>query len=370
MARLHVDLICRSGTSATDAIRDHTLLLCDALAARSDTTARAHDLRHLGDTRDLTAVLSAWPLPPPDARHIALLQYNPYSYARRGMPCWLPNAVLRLRRARPMIQVLLLIHELWIEMNSPGHALVGVAQRAVFALLGPRSDLVAVSTERLVALVSPLAPRPTAVLPSGSNLPDARWARSSTRRHLRIRDDQPVVAAFGTGHPSRLFSHLTRAIERLTARYSDLVVLNLGASAPAIGGTARGRVVTPGHLSADDLARHLSTVDLLLLPFSDGVATRRTTVMAGLQHAVPILGTDGPSTSHELRLSRAIALVEHRATPEAYAQRACELLADASERRRLQRAGRALYDQRFAWPVIAGQVVSMIHSTPATRHAR
>lgn len=365
MKRLHIDLICRSTASAaTDAIRDHTLLLRHALAERPGTTARAHDLRLLGQTRDLAAVLAAWPDPTPDTQHVVLLAYNPYSFDRHGVAWWLPGAVRRLRRARPRIQVVLLVHELWVAMNSVRHSVVGPPQRMVFMLLRARSDRLAVSTESLLTLASRLGRRTVAVLPVGSNLPDARAQRGPTRLRLGIGERQHVIAAFGTQHPSRLLTHIHRAVEAVAACDPDVVVLNLGASAPPLQERpALRRVLTPGHLAADDLARHLATVDLLLLPFSDGAATRRTTVMAGLQHALPILSTDGRSTSAQLRSSRAIALVDSRAQPDVYALRACALLADEQERRRLGQTGRALYETRFAWPVIAEQVVEMLEQT-------
>jgi glycosyltransferase involved in cell wall biosynthesis len=199
------------------------------------------------------------------------------------------------------------------------------------------------------------------VLPSGSNLPDRRWARDTTRRALGIREDQPVLAAFGMTHPSRLLQHLRCAVLAAAEKNPETVVLNLGASTPSLDvGRSVRSVLTPGPLTADELARYLGAADLLLLPFSDGITTGRTTLMAGLQHGIPVLGTDGPSTSDDLRSSGAIALVQSATTPGTYARRACELLADARERGRLSRAGRALYEKRFAWPKIAAQLMAMI----------
>jgi glycosyltransferase involved in cell wall biosynthesis len=240
-----------------------------------------------------------------------------------------------------------------------------VPQRLIFALLRAASDLIAVSTESLVAPASRLGSHLVGVLPVGSNLPDARAARPSMRVRLGIREDQLVIAAFGTAHPSRLFPHLRRAVETIAALHPHAVILNLGASAPPLDGQlGPARVLTPGQTTAGELANYLATADLLLLPFSDGVATRRTTVMAGLQHGIPILGTDGVSTSVALRQSRALALVDREQSPDAYAQRACDLLADHAERCRLAQTGRELFEKQFAWPMIARRLVKMLAEMP------
>lgn len=367
MPILHVDLICRSSASETDGIRDHTLRLCQALEDRPGVTARAHDLRSVPEDRDLAALLVASQRATLGAHHVVLVQYNPYSFDRRGVPWWLPQAIKDLKLARPQCTVVLLVHELWLRLDSAAHALIGVPQRVVFGVLRSACDLVAVSTESFAARTRLLGNGPVRLLPVGSNLPDRRRERLSKRTSLGIRTDQLVVAAFGTRHPSRLFAHLKRAMEAIVAARPDVVLLNLGASAPPLeGNTATARMLTPGLIAEADLACYLATVDLLLLPFADGVATRRTTVMAGLQHAVPILGTDGANTSLELRSSGSIALVAADASPDLYAKRACELLADEAERRRFGQAGRALYEERFSWPVIASQLVTMIVETGAS----
>src|SRR5205807_1928318 len=41
-----------------------------------------------------------------------------------------------------------------------------------------------------------------------------------------------------------------------------------------------------GRLSAEDVSGWMQTVDLLLAPFSDGMSSRRTSVMAALEHGV------------------------------------------------------------------------------------
>ena len=45
---------------------------------------------------------------------------------------------------------------------------------------------------------------------------------------------------------------------------------------------------------------HLRASDMLLLPFSDGASTRRTTLMAGLSHALPVVGLQRTETDRVL----------------------------------------------------------------------
>ena len=367
---LHVDLICRSRAADTDGIRDHTVLLSAALDAPTRTSARTHDLRRLGDTRDLAAVLGRWPTPSPGVRQVVLLHAThtplPVTAARGGSRTRSGGCASCAPRFRLLCWCTSCGHP-WIPSEArPSDFRSGLCSRC-----SPRRLISSLCrpNERLVALVRPLAPRAGGVLPVGSNLPDARSARTHTRARLGIRDGQPVLAAFGTSHPTRLFGLIGAAIAAVGLGNSDVVVLNLGASSPDLCDGFSGRMVRPGHVAALDLARYLSTADLLLLPFSDGAATRRTTIMAGLQHGIPILSTDGTSTSGDLRDSGAIALTPADAPAGVYARRAWELLADAPERDRLGQAGRQLYEKRFSWSVIAERLVEMIEESPTPGEA-
>jgi glycosyltransferase involved in cell wall biosynthesis len=108
-----------------------------------------------------------------------------------------------------------------------------------------------------------------------------------------------------------------------------------------------GRVHATGTLSANDVSLHLSACDVLLQPFSDGVSSRRTSVMAGLAHGVPIVTNSGRLTEALWAESEAVALAPS-ADAEVLMKATLRLLSDETGRRRLSDAGKRLYNERFA----------------------
>jgi glycosyltransferase involved in cell wall biosynthesis len=117
-------------------------------------------------------------------------------------------------------------------------------------------------------------------------------------------------------------------------------------------------VVEPGRLDSIELARQLSAADVFVAPFVDGVSSRRTTFVAALQHALPIVATDGPLTDRFLRRAReAIRLVPVQ-SPERFAAAVVQLTERPSDRFWLAQGARLLYEREFAWRVIADRVLA------------
>jgi glycosyltransferase involved in cell wall biosynthesis len=107
-----------------------------------------------------------------------------------------------------------------------------------------------------------------------------------------------------------------------------------------------GRLHATGTLPATELSRHLSACDVMLQPYVDGVSSRRTSVMVGLSHGVPIATTSGRLTESLWRESEAVALAPVEDV-KALVKAAETLLSDAMIRRRMSEAARALYEERF-----------------------
>lgn len=338
-------------------------MLADALEQIDGVTAAVHDLRAQQAGHDLVGLASDQP----NRREAMILQYQGFAYGRWGWAPWLVNALRRMRSARPATTIVLLAHELFVELDGARQTVLGIGHRVQLAALMALSDIVLTTTEPFARRARPYARHPLGVLPVGSNLPDRRSTRVDTRRQLAVEEDQVVVALLGTGHWSRMFDLLAPTIDQLAQR-RRLVVLNLGAGAPALS-LARDDIVihAPGELEAPRLAELLAAADLLLLPFIDGAATRRTTLIAGLQHAIPVLSTDGQNTDELLRSSRALDLVAVDRAPQTFARRAEMLLDDTQRRADLSTAGRELYDRCFAWPVLARQLVANINAPSPAR---
>jgi glycosyltransferase involved in cell wall biosynthesis len=166
-----------------------------------------------------------------------------------------------------------------------------------------------------------------------------------------------------------LVGHAVRAANALVEK-AGTVLLQLGAGAPEPEGLSEHvRLYRPGRLADEELASWLSAADVFLAPFVDGVSTRRGSMMAALQHAVPVVGTTGRLTDSVLaQASDALTLVSVD-RPDLFADAAVQLAHSGDDAARRGRAGRSLYESTFDWPVVAGRLlqalgIESVHAGP------
>jgi glycosyltransferase involved in cell wall biosynthesis len=358
MQRPRVALLCGPDNSTTDAIFAYSDRLASMLratggvdAALFRSAARGHWLR------DADGGCEAGPASGFDAY---LLQYNPFSFARRGLAPWLPLAWQRLRKGAhaPMVVT---VHEAHVPPHGWRYTVMGNWQRAqLIALLRSSDAAIATCRERSEQLAALWSHTPVTEVPVGSNLDEvedgARWA---LRHHLLGPRARPIIATFGNAHPSRSLPHVVRATSAVADVVGELVLLNLGASAPRLSTTPPGvEVVTPGPLGVRDLSVHLSCADLVVLPFINGAITNKTTLMAALQLGRPVLSTRGPSTD-DILLGPGLCLLDVD-DADGYAAAAVALMRDPAERAALGRRGRELYERAFSWEVVAAQTLEVL----------
>jgi glycosyltransferase involved in cell wall biosynthesis len=226
-------------------------------------------------------------------------------------------------------------------------------QRVQLQSLLQVADRIIVTTEAYGRAIC----RPAIHVPVGSNITPLGLTRERARERLRL-GDELVVTLFGTGHPSRALHHVRSAIAMLATQRGSkgLKVFNLGLGSPRLRLSPEIDVLTPGRLEPNDISVRLHASDVLLLPFADGVSSRRTTLMAGLAHGVPVVGLYGRNTDRVF-LERTEAL---RLTPfedaQVFADVVARLCADQHALRALGEAGRRLYHAEFDWPVAARRV--------------
>jgi glycosyltransferase involved in cell wall biosynthesis len=203
--------------------------------------------------------------------------------------------------------------------------------------------------------------RPAGVAAVGSNVPDARTARTAERRRLGASPDTIVLSHIDTPHPSRMARHVTHAANSVAETGLPVMLLNLGAEAPGVRGLDGAVTVhTPGRLDETALARAIAASDVFLSPCTDGVSVRRTSLMAALQQARAVVATESPTTDAVLRGG------EVRLVPVAevagFAEAVVQLANDRAEREAMAHAGRGLYEQRFAWPALAADLTRTLRA--------
>ncbi len=302
---------------------------------------------------------------PSDADAV-VVPYNPFMFGHWGVAPRLLSRLARMRCERRGPRLVVMTHEAYVPITDWQTALMGGWQRLQMHVVSTLAHDRFASTDRMARNLS--RRRPTAHLPVGSNLPHPLRVREELRAALGIAPSTLVVASFSTGHPSHLVGYVGAAV-RAVSEHVDTVFLQLGAgSADVPGVPAVVRHIRPGEQSAQDLADLLASADLVLLPFVDGISTKRGTLMAALASGCAVVATSSASTDAILRQA-GLGTIDVALGPGAFAARASELAVDDVQRARLAASGAQLYRTHFDWPVIAARLTAALLA-PAPSMAR
>jgi hypothetical protein len=286
-----------------------------------------------------------------------LLQYNPFVFGRSGFAPGLLLEVDRLRR-RSRAPLALMVHEAWVDMSDPKSSLIGLWQRAQLQALLRLADAVMTSTEALARAIG----RGALHVPIAANILPVATSHLAATARLGL-DGKLAVALFGRGHPSRALDHAEAAIAALAGAHGAdrLTILNLGADASVVRVPPGVEVISPGRLSNDELSVRLWASDLVLLPFHDGVSTRRSTLMAAFAHGRPVLGLRGRNTDAVLAGARGALVLTPAGDRAAFSRAAVELTSDPQRMRSIGDAGHQLYETHFDWPHVARRVAAVVN---------
>jgi glycosyltransferase involved in cell wall biosynthesis len=286
-----------------------------------------------------------------------LVQWVPHGYSFRSLNLFFCAWLWGRAAARGDV-VDLMVHETFLDF--PGENWRQTAAAAVHRLMAVTllnaARRVWVSVPAWEACLRPYALRrrlPFQWLPVFSNIPvvdDAAGVAAARARYAP--PGSFLLAHFGTyrNDVARLLMAALPGLLEAPCRPA-VVLMGRGAESFRAGLVSRhprlaGRVHATGPLEAADVSRHLSACDAMFQPYPDGVSSRRTTVMVGLLHGMPVVTTAGPRTEPLWAETRAVCLapVDDVARLVRAAQ---ELLLDERERKRMSNAARAVYHEYF-----------------------
>lgn len=358
-------------------VADHTRLVAEGLAAEGDRvyvwcpaaaagespepSAGVSVRRELGrfrpsELRRAGRALNCFPAP----RRL-LLQWVPHGYGYRSMNVrlclWLWG------------RALLRGDDLTIIVHEPFHAFrEGAWRQNAMAVVHRLMTTVLLSAARFVWTTIPewekcwrpytLGRRvPFGWLPVPSTTPVVATAEeAAATRALYAPAGVPLVGHFGT-YGEQIAGTLREILPRLlSCEEARCAVLLLGRGSKEMRAELlrtrpelAGRLHAAGTLPPEEVSRHLAACDLLVQPYPDGVSTRRTSVMAGLAHGLPVVTTKGALTESLWEESGAVLLTEP-GDVIGMARAVGELLADAARRKGLGELARATYRLHFDLP--------------------
>jgi glycosyltransferase involved in cell wall biosynthesis len=319
------------------------------------------------DLRRVSQLLDRYPAP----RRL-LVQWVPHAYGYRSMNVgfcrWLK------KRAAAGDRVELMAHETYLPFGRNWRQLgAALVHRWMTVLILGAATRVWMSIPEWESRLRPYAlgrDLPFRCLPVPSNItvvsdPDA----TAAVRRRYAGDSATLIGHFGThGWP------VTTLLEPILSALSDdstqqVLLMGIGSQefrealvrkAPRAG----RQVQATGALSPRELSLHVAACDLLIQPYPDGVSSRRTSVMVGLEHGKPIVTTYGSLTSPFWKESQALVMAAAGDTA-AFVKLIQQLRQDSAERGRISQAARKFYADRFALSYTVGELRGSAASKPA-----
>jgi glycosyltransferase involved in cell wall biosynthesis len=285
---------------------------------------------------------------------ILLLQYVPNALGARGMNL----RFCRWLRAfsRQGVDVRVMFHEpyFYFTASRPWRNALAIVQRAMARTLVEASKHVYVSTTTWRRYLRVPASTPFDVLPIPSNIPCASNASAIDQmRHAIAPDASPIVGHFGT-YGRDIADALGGVLPAIAARVPAARFAFIGAGSrefvsrlAATRADIASRSWASGHLDASAVSSALRACDVLAQPYPDGITTRRTSAMAGLQHGVPTITTSGALTEPVWAESGSVRLAPAGSGP-AFAEHVGALLRDRRDASLLGRRGADTYVTQFS----------------------
>jgi len=374
----HVDIVFPVLPPSLDGIGDYTARFAEALTehcavrihtAQSDFApilgveiCSSFSLKQpWGIRRLVDAVCTS----PPDW---LLIQFNQFSYGRWGFNPFLPLTLRAIKQEHPDIRIAWMAHEDFVPVTSWKFAIMTLWQRWQFWMLGRQADLIFFSIDPWVQKYTTWFPdTPVRHLPVGSNIPYLGLSRAVARKQVGIDENSFVAGVFGTLGASRMVSFIHRAASALYKRSDNFVVLYVGPDGDVLQ-NALGSipVIDAGRLPAEEVSAHLSAMDVHLAPYIDGVSTRRGSFMAGIQHGVASVSTDGELTDQVLRDATGDALLLAPVDrPNLFAEKSLAFSAHPERRTQIALKGQSLYDTSFSFEVTASRFAHSIEEVMA-----
>ena len=374
---MKVGLISSAYPPDLDGIGDYTWWMAKTLAAHRDVEAPVVVFTRIGSDHKTSPGVEVSPffdaehprtfsnLPETlEGRHLdwLILQYNPFGWGRRGYCPRVPSTLRKLRRSHGGLRLAVMFHETTVPLWPWKFTVMLMWQWPIFRSVCRAVDVAFVSTSRWAPQVTRMAPRlPVHRLPAGSNIPLCEISRAGARRKTGIDADALVLGVFGAAHVSRRLEWVAAAVAEAGRRRPGkrTILLYVGADGKEIRRLCPDAdLIDAGPLPAEEVSVHLRAMDAVLSPFTDGMSTRRTSVISVLHHGVPV-ATTRTGWTDDLFLSDApdLLLLSSAGSPEAFAAETAAWLEGMPLDGPPYSELTDFHDRHFSWQGIAGTML-------------
>jgi len=230
--------------------------------------------------------------------NIVHIQYPTHGYGRNPAANFIP---MILRIVSPKTRLISTIHEF------STRSLKGKSRLLISVIPSHRVIVVDQKYEKAIHKFWPFANGRLVYIPVGSNIPvplkPGKTVVSRLRISLGIEEDDLVICYFGAVRRGKGIQLLLKVFHKLLQRHSETKMLFLGRifqnyyqeSVKTLVDSMQlnSNVIFTGMCEQSEICQYFALASMCVLPFEDGVSTKRTSFMAALQHDLPTITTEG-----------------------------------------------------------------------------
>ncbi len=376
---MRLGLISAAYPPDLDGIGDYTWWMARTLAEREDVKAPVVVFTRVGDNHKqsagveisrffdfnrpetfsrLRSIVESGYNNPEQRLAWLVLQYNPFSWGRRGYCPRVPSTLHRLREGCSRIRLAVMFHETTVPKWPWRFLLMFTWQYPIFRKVCRTADVAFISTARWTPHIRRTAPSlPIHHLPVGSNIPLCNVSRNAARMELGIDPDTLVLGVFGSAHISRQLDWIAATFVEAKRRHPwrRTMLLYVGPEGSAMRhALGDAEMVDCGALPAEEVGNRLLAMDAAISPFLDGISTRRGSVMALLQHGIPVATTQLSWTDELFRTALPTGmLVSSAASAKTFAEEAVTWIDHLPSGGVPDPGAKRFFERNFSWHGIA-----------------
>jgi glycosyltransferase involved in cell wall biosynthesis len=200
-------------------------------------------------------------------------------------------------------------------------------------------------------------------LPVGSNIPRLPLSdgeRAMVRANLGVGAGDLLVVMFnpgGSGKMVDLAANTWNAIRSVNPMARLLLIGCSESDSPFRGCQIAEGVLHAGYVQADEASRLLSSGDLCLAPYIDGISARRGSVIAALAHGLPTVSTTGALTDQTTFQSSPVVLTDV-GDDAGFMAAAAKMAGDTAGRTALRTPLIEFHQRHFSWSFIADSLLA------------
>jgi glycosyltransferase involved in cell wall biosynthesis len=300
-----------------------------------------------------------------------ILQYDPFAYGiNYGLNPYIPLIINLLKYRCRHVKISLIVHESFIDIKNWKSRILSKFLKAQLWLLCYSTDAIFTVIEPWVSILASWFPNKLVChLPVSSNIPKVSQNKEEVRARLGIPANTIVLGLFGRIQRVRRLDYIIKTVKTIQAEGLDVLVMYIGHDcAGAKSGLQGIPLIAEGPFPAEEISQRFTAMDIYLVPIDEGVSTRNTSFMTGLQHGLPIVATWGSSTDQILKHEheKAMFLVSVH-EPNQFAKAVLDLAINPLQRKLLSEGAKQLFEREFTWPRIISKLMTTLESVPGSR---